>query len=60
MSIALIISKLSSFYKIGNEIVEAQNVIEAPVVKKGRGRPRVIMRPKTPKQTGRPIIERPP
>ena len=61
MSIALKkILKISSLYKIENNIVEEHNIIDAPVVKKGRGRPRVIKQPKEPKKTGRPRIERPP
>ena len=41
-------------------ILEEQNIIEEPVVKRGRGRPRVIKQPKEPKKRGRPRIERPP
>ena len=31
-----------------NCVIEKQNVIEEPVVKKGRGRPRVTKQPKEP------------
>ena len=31
-------------------IIEEQNIIEEPVVKRGRGRPRVIKQPKEPKK----------
>ena len=31
-----------SLYKMEHNIIEEQNIIEEPVVKRGRGRPRVI------------------
>ena len=40
--------------------LEEQNIIEEPVVKRGRGRPRVSKKPKEPAKRERPIIERPP
>ena len=43
-----------------NSIIEEQNIIEEPVVKRGRGRPRVIKKPKEPEKRERPRIERPP
>ena len=42
-----------------NSTIEVQNIIEEPVVKRGRGRPRDIKQPKEPKTRGRPSIERP-
>ena len=43
-----------------NSTIEVKNIIEEPVVKRGRGRPRVIKKPKEPEKRERPIIERPP
>ena len=43
-----------------NIILEEQTIIEEPVVKRGRGRPRVIKKPKEPEKRERPRIERPP
>ena len=43
-----------------NTSLEEPLNVEQPVVKRGRGRPRVIKQPQEPKKRGRPRIERSP